>query len=647
MKKSLLSLGIGLGLLVGIGATTHHNIVEAAENSSNQMYRLYNKNSGEHFYTKNASEKDHLKKVGWKYEGIGWQAPLNGQPVYRLYNKNAGDHHYTLNKNEKDHLVKVGWKYEGIGWYSDNKKAKPLYRAYNPNAKAGSHNYTLNYNEQKNLLNHGWKNEGIAWYGVSESITPSNPKPKVDKSKLNDLVSKLSKKSNDHYSQSSWSAFQTSLNEAKKVLGNVNSTQTNIDQAYQKLSLADKNLQTQYYNVLTRYIDESGNVLGSKSEKVKSGTKFTVYSREFDGYNLIGNNSQAGVINSNKTFIFSYKKKSDQKKVTINYVDSQGYGISEPTVMYVKKGESYTAQAKTFEGFRVDGKTNKTEVINDDTSFTFKYVLTHSMEIKYVDLQGNEISSSDHKVVDDGQVTSVYAKNINGYVLNGDNVQTATVNYDNFVITFQYLKKLKITANYVDIDSGKNLNSKQIDAVEGRAIEINQEQFNGYSLFGTGKQSIVPTGNQTVVFNYKLTSKVVEKVRNDAFNSINNYRSINGLKYLNSVDTLNKGADIRSLEIQDKPNHERPDGTLGITVADEVGYTNYIVTENIGWDKGKNAEDIFNNGGEGIITQWKNSPSHDQAMKISKLNEAGIGVNVRNNFDGSVNVGYTFLGGHN
>lgn len=36
------------------------------------MYRLFNPNSGEHFYTRDTGERDHLRKIGWNYEGIGW-----------------------------------------------------------------------------------------------------------------------------------------------------------------------------------------------------------------------------------------------------------------------------------------------------------------------------------------------------------------------------------------------------------------------------------------------------------------------------------------------------------------------------------------------------------------------------------------------
>lgn len=136
------------------------------------MYRLYNKNTGEHFYTADTNERKTLLYCGWKDEGIGWFAPTHSNtPVYRLYNPNAGDHHYTMYPNERNHLIKVGWKDEGIGWYSDDAKTVPMYREYNPNAKVGTHNYTCSQKEHGTLIQLGWKDENIAWYAV-ESGAP-------------------------------------------------------------------------------------------------------------------------------------------------------------------------------------------------------------------------------------------------------------------------------------------------------------------------------------------------------------------------------------------------------------------------------------------------------------------------------------------
>ena len=142
---------------------------------ANPMNRLYNPNSGEHFYTASIREKEALVKLGWNDEGYGWVAPTEAEgkanPVYRLYNPNSGDHHYTMSKNEYETLQVYGWKDEKIGWYSaDAENAEPsrdhvaVYRQYNPYANgAGSHNYTIDKGENDYLCNLGWVYEGIAW----------------------------------------------------------------------------------------------------------------------------------------------------------------------------------------------------------------------------------------------------------------------------------------------------------------------------------------------------------------------------------------------------------------------------------------------------------------------------------------------------
>ena len=103
-------------MVLGLGLFTVQTMSVQADETL-KMYRLYNPNSGEHFYTCYTSEKNHLVEVGWKDEGIAWYAPLTGNPIYRLYNTNSGDHHYTTNINERANLIKVGWQDEEIGWY--------------------------------------------------------------------------------------------------------------------------------------------------------------------------------------------------------------------------------------------------------------------------------------------------------------------------------------------------------------------------------------------------------------------------------------------------------------------------------------------------------------------------------------------------
>ena len=136
------------------------------------MFRLYNRWTGEHFYTSDTKEKAYLVSVGWTDEGIGWYAPSTSKTqVWRLYNKyvEGGDHHYTTDTQERDTLVKAGWISEGRGWYSADKNdegAVGLYRQYNPFAVTGTHNYTVNKKENDNLVSLGWRAEGYAWWGL-------------------------------------------------------------------------------------------------------------------------------------------------------------------------------------------------------------------------------------------------------------------------------------------------------------------------------------------------------------------------------------------------------------------------------------------------------------------------------------------------
>ena len=158
---------------VALAAAVAPQAALAATGSGTQeMYRLYNPYSGEHFYTASADERDHLDGIGWDYEGVGWVAPKESStPVYRLYNPYAGDHHYTTSAHERDYLDGIGWSYEGVGWYSDDAEGVPIHRLYNPYASTATHHYTASAYERDYLDGIGWNAEGVGWYGVDEGAS--------------------------------------------------------------------------------------------------------------------------------------------------------------------------------------------------------------------------------------------------------------------------------------------------------------------------------------------------------------------------------------------------------------------------------------------------------------------------------------------
>ncbi len=138
------------------------------------QFRLYNPNSGEHFYTGSQEEAVNLVKVGWNFEGSGFITPTVGIPIYRLYSAEHGDHFYTTSESERDALLADNWTLDGdtgIAFPSATAETgRPMYRLLNPNAypngEAGAHHFTMSLEEVENLQAEGWQYEFIAWYSV-------------------------------------------------------------------------------------------------------------------------------------------------------------------------------------------------------------------------------------------------------------------------------------------------------------------------------------------------------------------------------------------------------------------------------------------------------------------------------------------------
>ena len=131
----------------------------------NHMFRMYNPNTGEHFYTGSTVERDDLIAAGWQYEGVGFTFPANtGDPVHRLFQPSTGEHLYTMDEAEKNRLMADGWNYEGIAFNSAYDTEAVQHRLHNPNATVGAYHFTFSEVEKQNLIDAGWEYQGIGWY---------------------------------------------------------------------------------------------------------------------------------------------------------------------------------------------------------------------------------------------------------------------------------------------------------------------------------------------------------------------------------------------------------------------------------------------------------------------------------------------------
>ena len=130
--------------------------------SDTVVHRLYNRWSGEHFYTANEVEYRALVKAKWTDEGTAFTMADYGTPVYRLYLP-GGKHLFTTSAKERDALKAAGWRDEGIAFHvrDDGSAKTEVYRLYNP--WTGDHLLTTNANERGVLALNKWHVEGTAF----------------------------------------------------------------------------------------------------------------------------------------------------------------------------------------------------------------------------------------------------------------------------------------------------------------------------------------------------------------------------------------------------------------------------------------------------------------------------------------------------
>lgn len=91
---------------------------EAPKGGTVAIYRLRNNGNGFHMFTASYDEAAHLNANGWVLESVPFFGKESGNPVYRLFNKDTNDHFFTISKKEADDAVsKYGYKSEGVAFY--------------------------------------------------------------------------------------------------------------------------------------------------------------------------------------------------------------------------------------------------------------------------------------------------------------------------------------------------------------------------------------------------------------------------------------------------------------------------------------------------------------------------------------------------
>lgn len=172
----------GTDLLIGVETVTFsnqsNNVPQQSGNGA--IFRFYNVQSGAHFYSASAVERDDVlvRLDEFIFEGAAFRSPaefdLSGgvqpMPIWRFYNTETGAHFYTMSVAERDAVDAnlPTFNLEGIGYHALPVKGSapdtiPLYRFYNTNS--GAHFYTAAEAEKDFVVTlPGFNFEGIAYW---------------------------------------------------------------------------------------------------------------------------------------------------------------------------------------------------------------------------------------------------------------------------------------------------------------------------------------------------------------------------------------------------------------------------------------------------------------------------------------------------
>jgi hypothetical protein len=140
------------------------------------VYRFYNFQSGKHFYTASAGEKDILLgqfASTFSYEGVAFNAPAQGdQALYRFCRAGTSQHLFTASSSERDALIanpNSGYVYEGsvCNVYSEAKAPLGATAVFSfLDSSSGQRFFTASSAERAAVAGGvpGWKDEGAKFF---------------------------------------------------------------------------------------------------------------------------------------------------------------------------------------------------------------------------------------------------------------------------------------------------------------------------------------------------------------------------------------------------------------------------------------------------------------------------------------------------
>ena len=278
--------------------------------------------------------------------------------------------------------------------------------------------------------------------------------------------------------------------------------------------------------VIEKHVDYiSGEVLFNQVHTGNYGDEYHTSSRTFDGYDLIETmlptNSDGLMLDGVTTVTYYYVKRAT---ITVKYVDKyqdfellNGDGSSTRVVITGHEGDNYTTEAKTFDGYDLDGMPANASGRMPGGSTTITYLYKQrsgGLVINHINLLGNvPIVPEEVRPGYVGQDYVVELMPANVYeLIDSEGEREGKFTKATKYITLYYQQKAQVIVRYIDIDTGEDIKNPDgssskitINKYVGDEYTSDVKYFDGYLIVeeANNKSGTMTVDPITVTYKYR------------------------------------------------------------------------------------------------------------------------------------------------
>ena len=375
-----------------------------------------------------------------------------------------------------------------------------------------------------------------------------------------------------------------------------------------------------------RYLEKNTNIELAQPEQQhgKVDEEYITGAKTIDGYTLVEHSgNERGKFEVNPltvTYYYLYNTKA-----TVQYIDKITGQILEQSTTEGLEGDDFVTESKSFDNYiLVEEPAQKTvKMTKDEQVLKYYYIHVSGGVIeKHIDMISGEILSNDTHQGNEGDTYNIPSRTFQGYDLVEDRLPAnaqGTMTVNPIEVIYYYIYKSKVTAQYVDKNTGEKLTEdEEQNGHEKDAYITDRKTFDDYKLVEVpaNADGEMTKKDITVTYNYVHTSGGV----------IVNHIDINtGKQLLDETKQEGYEGDPYETHEENIPGYtlvkeKYPENAKGIMAREETRVTYYYVknTEvNIKYIDKETGEEITEKTnipgkeGENYTTEPKDIPGYD------------------------------------